>query len=279
MYAISYDEVDALTDFADAHEVAYPLLSDPDSETIRRFGILNTLIPPSDTPWYGIPFPGTYVIGAAGTVTAKFFEHSLAIRPGPEQLLRAALGGEVVMGPPPEPVEEVEVRAALDGDTLSPGITRELLVDVQVPDGLHIYGEPVPSGMVATSVELDSIDTVIAREVVTPRTSPHKLSSGEELSIYEGLARFRVPLTITNVVGSDSLTVTGRVRYQCCNDDECFLPTALEFSVDVPVEPYVVGDLTKFGQAGPRSKPMNGMEHMAKMYERNGKEPPETLTR
>ncbi len=62
VYALSYDETDALKDFADAHNITYTLLSDPDSQVIRSFGILNTLIDPTDHPWYGIPYPGTYVL-------------------------------------------------------------------------------------------------------------------------------------------------------------------------------------------------------------------------
>ena len=55
VYALSYDEPDALRDFRDAHQITYSLLSDPDSKVISDFGILNTLIDPNDHPWYGIP--------------------------------------------------------------------------------------------------------------------------------------------------------------------------------------------------------------------------------
>ena len=91
VYALSYDEADALRDFQEAHGITYTLLSDPDSEVIRSFSILNTLIDPDDHPWYGIPYPGTYVIDADGAITHKFFENNLAVRVGPEQLLRAGL--------------------------------------------------------------------------------------------------------------------------------------------------------------------------------------------
>ena len=42
LYALSYDEVDALAAFAEAHAIPFPLLSDPDSAVIRSYGILNT---------------------------------------------------------------------------------------------------------------------------------------------------------------------------------------------------------------------------------------------
>lgn len=72
--------------------MSFPLFSDPKSEIIERFGILNTLIEEDDHPWYGIPFPGTYVLDADGIITAKFFEANLALRENSDQLRRAALG-------------------------------------------------------------------------------------------------------------------------------------------------------------------------------------------
>ena len=40
LYVLSYDEVDALADFKNAHGTTFAMLSDPDSEIIREFGIL-----------------------------------------------------------------------------------------------------------------------------------------------------------------------------------------------------------------------------------------------
>ena len=62
VYVLSYDEVDALADYKKAHGATFTMLSDPNSEVIRSFGILNTLISEDDHPWYGIPFPGVYVV-------------------------------------------------------------------------------------------------------------------------------------------------------------------------------------------------------------------------
>jgi hypothetical protein len=92
-------DVDGFADFSAAHGITFSLLSDPDSQVIEAFGILNTLIPPDDHPWHGIPFPGTYVIDDAGVITHKFFENSLAVRVGPEQLLAAVRGEELNFEP------------------------------------------------------------------------------------------------------------------------------------------------------------------------------------
>ena len=189
LYALSYDEPDALADYAAAHDTTFTILSDPDSEVIRSFGILNTLIPPDDHPWYGLPFPGSYVVDADGIVVAKFFEHNFAVRSGPEQMLAAALGQEFEAGAAAgaRPVDRVTADVMVDGDRLPMGVTRHIVATFRVPDGQHLYGEPVPEGLVAAAIELDDSDGILSYELLTPPTSPLTLTgSGDTLQTYEG---------------------------------------------------------------------------------------------
>ncbi|MEL6984681.1 MAG: redoxin domain-containing protein, partial [Actinomycetota bacterium] len=195
LYALSYDEVDALADYARAHGVTFPLLSDPDSAIIERLGILNTLIDPDDHPWYGIPFPGSYVLDGDGVVVAKFFEESLHFRASADQLRRAALGEEVQLPPLPpagdrtgdHTDEGVTVDVSFDGDLLQATVIRDLLIRFVIPDGHHLYGEPVPEGMVATSVEVDARPGLVVRDPVVPATTAHTLAgTGEVLQVFDG---------------------------------------------------------------------------------------------
>ena len=71
--SISYDGAALLLDFAERKNVHYPMLSDPESKTIRAFGIFNDNVP-KDNPAYGIPFPGMYILDQNGVVKAKYFE-------------------------------------------------------------------------------------------------------------------------------------------------------------------------------------------------------------
>jgi peroxiredoxin len=74
--AISYDAVPVLADFSKRRGITFPLLSDPGSATIRRFGILNTTVPATNQQSYGIPFPGTFMLNTQGVVTSSFFEQA-----------------------------------------------------------------------------------------------------------------------------------------------------------------------------------------------------------
>src|SRR2546428_6063769 len=95
--AISYDSQQILADFTKRHGITYPLLSDVGSATIKRYGILNTVIEEALGPngkdpavladlqqyvtvnqaaerYRGIPFPGTFMLDTQGRVTSRFFE-------------------------------------------------------------------------------------------------------------------------------------------------------------------------------------------------------------
>lgn len=101
--AISYDPPAILTAFSRQHGITFPLLSDAGSDTIRRYGILNTVVaeavgPNAQDPavaedirkyvagagangrMAGIPFPGTFILDRSGRVKARFFEDSYTER-------------------------------------------------------------------------------------------------------------------------------------------------------------------------------------------------------
>ena len=273
LYALSYDEPDALADYAEAHGTTFTLLSDPDSEVITSFGILNTLIPPDDHPWYGLPFPGSYVVDADGIVVAKFFEHNFAIRPGPEQLLAAALGQEFEIPAPAGDgaADRVSANVRIDGDRLPMGVTRQIVATFRVPEGQHLYSEPVPDGLVAAAIELDDNDGILSYEPVTPPTSPLTLSgSGDTLAVYEGDVVLRLPVAqnARNMQKDDDgrfVTISGQVRWQACDDVECFLPESMPFSFRVEAGFPVLGDM---GPGVGRVPAMNGAQHFQRLIDR-----------
>lgn len=267
LYAISYDEPDALADYAQAHRTTFTLLSDPDSEVIESFGILNTLIPPDDHPWFGIPFPGAYVIDEAGTIVTKFFEHNFAIRPGPEQMLAAALGRSFEAPPTRGPVESVSVEVVFDGDLLPVGVTREIVATFRVPEGQHLYGQPVPDGLTAASIELDDVEGILGYALHTP---PTLAGTGQALEVYEGDVVLRLPVAqnARNMQKDDDgrfVTVSGRVSWQSCDENECFLPDSVPFEFRVAAGFPVLGDM---GPGEDRVPPMNGAAHFEKMKAR-----------
>jgi len=221
------------------------MLSDPDSLVIKQFGILNTLINEDDHPWFGIPFPGVYITDVDGVIQSKFFEHSLALRPGTDQLVRAVAGEEVKLAAA-SPSEAVTCEVSIDDAPVPPGVLRELRVSLRVPEGQHLYGAPVPSGMVATTVEIDEAEHLVVLDTVSPPTRPHVLEgTGEELAVFDGDVLLAVPFThsapLTSSTGATderwSFTVSGVIRWQSCDDQACGLPASEGFSFQLSTAP------------------------------------------
>ena len=91
--AVSYDSVELLAYFGERSGIGFPLLSDPDSKVIRKFGIFNTSIP-DDHPFYGVPHPGEYLVGPDRKVRSKFFEPAYQDRFTAGRILVSEFGAE-----------------------------------------------------------------------------------------------------------------------------------------------------------------------------------------
>lgn len=83
---VSYDKVEHMTKFVTKNKPSITLLSDPASDSIRAFGILNENSA-KGTMSYGIPYPGVYVIDDNKIVQAKFFEEGYKNRSSSRSLL------------------------------------------------------------------------------------------------------------------------------------------------------------------------------------------------
>ncbi len=177
LYAISYDDTEALAAYVRASGVEFTMLSDVDSDVINRHGVLNTLVQPDDVPFYGVPFPGFFLLNEEGVIVDKLFNRHFANREGVESILDSFLGRvEPGSSEPAETLAEddgIRVTAFLrgGGGVLRVGPRRRLIVRFEMPDGLHIYGEPVPEGMVATQIDIDGPGGSAAK-----RSNPHPRS-------------------------------------------------------------------------------------------------------
>lgn len=83
---ISYDPVDVLAKFAGKQKITYPLLSDPESKTIKAFGLLN---PEAKGKMEGISYPGTVLLDKDGVIRAKLFFEGYKERAGADAVLKA----------------------------------------------------------------------------------------------------------------------------------------------------------------------------------------------
>ena len=87
---ISYDSPKILADFIERRGIKYPLLSDPKSEVIDRYGLRDPQYPPGNLA-YGVPRPIIFIIDRDGIIKAKLYEDTYRKRP-PVGLVIETLG-------------------------------------------------------------------------------------------------------------------------------------------------------------------------------------------
>ena len=85
---MTYDSPADNSKFTRKHDIAFPILTDEQSEHIRRFGLLNETIDPA-TRYFGVPHPGIFIISPAGKVVAKLAEENYRDRPTVAAVLEA----------------------------------------------------------------------------------------------------------------------------------------------------------------------------------------------
>jgi peroxiredoxin len=268
--AIMYDSREILADFSRRQGITYPLLSDVGSATIKRYGILNTIVEEAlgpngkdpalmaDLRLYatigeaterirGIPFPGTFVVDRQGRVTSRFFEDYYRERTTTANiLLRTGVGG-AVRGTQIA-TDHLDLRTYPSDQTIALGHRFSVAVDITPKKGMHVYAPGAKNYRV--------IGLTIAPQPYV-RILPVKYPASE---IYhfkpldERVPTYQKPFTIlTEIVpevtpeaqkafaGKKELSLTGTLEYQACDDKICYNPVSLPLSWTVEVKPNVAG--------------------------------------
>ena len=86
--AVSYDSPVELKRFSVKYGITFPLLSDPESSAIIQLGLLDTNYDAS-TKYYGVPYPGVFLVDSKGIIIDKFAEQGYRDRPLMVDLIRS----------------------------------------------------------------------------------------------------------------------------------------------------------------------------------------------
>ena len=247
------------------------MLSDEGSATIKRYGILNTVIvealgPNGNDPavladlekfvtvtqaaerFRGIAFPGTFMLDTQGRVTSRFFEDYYWERNTVSNIL-------LRLGQAGTPVEatrvstaHLELTAYASDTSVSSGTRFSLVLDITPKPNMHVYA-PGAAGYRVISLNITPQEHV--------RTMPLQYPSSEIyhfVPLDERVAVYQKPFTLLAEVvpeatregrralaGKNELVITATLEYQACDDAICYNPVALPVSWKVALTPNVAG--------------------------------------
>jgi AhpC/TSA family protein/cytochrome c biogenesis DsbD-like protein len=239
--AISYDSVAVLKTFADRKHITYLLLSDPDSKIIRTFGILNETVP-ANSMAYGIPYPGTYLVDTSGKVVAKFFEQDFKERTPAVEILER-FGG--ALGSKQATVEAKHLRLSTSASTnvVHPNQRVALFLDIDLMPKMHVYAQGV---QVYIPIQWKMTETA-AKFYPVRYPAPEMLRLEvikETVPVYRGHVRLGEDV----VIGTEAqvkprlnehgeMVLEGSLRYQACDDHECYIPETVPLKWTFSFEP------------------------------------------
>ena len=267
---ISYDSPEILAAFSRQRGITFPLLSDVGSETITRYGILNTIAeeglgPGAKDPvvaddirkyvsgagvvgrqMIGIPYPGTFIVDRQGRVKSRFFEESYIERNTTSSILmRVGSKGAAVPGTEVSS-QHLRIKTYPSEAAVAPGNRFSIAFEITPEPRIHVYA-PGASGYRTVAVAIAPQPFVRVLPVTYPPSQIYFFKPlNERVPVYEKpftLVQEVVveghPQAQTALRGKESLTLTGTLEYQACDDKVCFNPTSLPLSWTLSLRPLV----------------------------------------
>ena len=240
---ITYDAPEVLRDFARRRRITIPLLTDPESGTIKNYGILNTTVDETSTN-VGIPFPGTFVLNRQGVVTARFFEEAYQRRTTVSSILiaRGATGRPATATR--ATTDHLDMVSSLSDEIVAPGSVFSIVLDIQPRAQIHVYA-PGAKGYKIIAFNLEPNRLLVTRPTAYPKSDLYFFEPlKERVPVYQRPFRLTRSMSITTAAGHratvsrlKTLTVKGTLDYQACDDRVCFTPRSIPVSFDVRVRP------------------------------------------
>jgi hypothetical protein len=239
--AVSYDPMTVLADFSARRGISFPLLSDPGSLTIKRYGIFNTSVAPSNQQTYGIPFPGTFMVNTRHVVTDRFFEPAYQERNTVASIL-ARLGTGIDVAGTKVSSPHLEITSYATDSTVAPGTHFSVVLDIRPAPGIHVYA-PGVTGYKPIALAIAPLEWVRIKAAQYPQSEDYYFKPlNEHVQVYQrpfrivhDIALEASPEAQAALKEVSSLTIKGTLSYQACDDRICFTPEAVPLTWTVGI--------------------------------------------
>jgi hypothetical protein len=247
------------------------MLSDAGSVTIRKFGILNpvpewAIGPDKDDPavqadvqkyvsvvrptaaMVGISFPGTFILDTHGRVKQRFFEDFYIERNTVSNLLLKLgdkTGAEVAATK--ISTSHLEITSYSSVPSIAPGDRFSLVLEIEPHSKIHVYA-PGAKGYRVISLAIDRNPQLRVLPVRYPPSQIYEFKPlNERVPVFQKPFRLLQEVVLEGTLpaqaalrGKDSITVTGKLEYQACDDKTCFNPVSVPLSWKVALHPLVL---------------------------------------
>ena len=227
--------------FADKHGITFPLMSDAGSKTIDAWGIRNR---EATGRTEGIPYPGTFVIDRSGKIVSRSFEAAYQERDTAASILANPQPGSATPGTTAVEGKQLTARLSSSDQIAAPGHRVSLIADVVPGRNIHVYA-PGQQGYIAIQLKLDPSPDFKAAAVRFPASREYRFAPlNERVQVFDRPFRILQDVTLAltpalrqRATAKESLTITGTLEYQACDDKVCFRPDSVPVKWTIGLTP------------------------------------------
>jgi thiol:disulfide interchange protein len=121
---------------------------------------------------------------------------------------------------------------AVNVSALQPGKKAVIAIVFDVKEGFHTQSNtPSKDSYVKFVVSLDDNAGFKASDPVYPPGENHDYPALGTLNVYTGKVTVFVPIEVKSDAAPGEIKITGKTRYQACDDKTCFFPMSLKFEI------------------------------------------------
>jgi AhpC/TSA family/Thiol:disulfide interchange protein DsbD, N-terminal len=235
--------VPIVADFSKRQHITFPILADSQSKAIRDFGVLNTAVPQGHL-WFGVPYPGTFIVDARGVVTAKYFEDRYQDRYAAPTILLREFGSVAGTRETTVQSDYLSMKYYSTTDTVRPDLRFTLVADFTLPPKMHVY-TPDVKDYIPIQWKIEDSPDYTAKPPEYPKGQLLMLPAIHEIvPIYQNSFRITQDVVMAGsnplqpiLNGDKTLKIRGELKYQACDDKICYLPQTVPLEWTLKVEP------------------------------------------
>jgi DsbC/DsbD-like thiol-disulfide interchange protein len=173
------------------------------------------------------------MLNSRGVVTARFFEQAYQERNTAASIL-ARLGHRVDVPATRISSPQMEITSYATDTTVAPGSRFSIVLDIHPAPGVHVYA-PGVTGYKAIDLAIQPAAGLIVRDVQYPRSETYHFKPlNERVQVFQRPFRIVQDVTIdaspqgqAALKGEATVTITGVLNYQACDDRICFTPQSV----------------------------------------------------
>ncbi len=240
---MTYDNPEILKEFAERFHIDYPLLADPQSEIIGRFGLIDpdnspaNLLEDSKT---GMALPGFFYVTRDGTIKEKYFGEKYYDRFTANNILAKLFPELMEVSDTHASDAHVRVDLKQSDREVVIGSRVTLAATIHLAHGVHVYA-PGATGYKPVQLTLESEGLPLKDAVYPPSQLFTFVPLHETVPVYTGTFEIRQDVLVLldqklrqeymkfegGRASGTLVPIHGQLNYQACTDKVCYPPAAL----------------------------------------------------